>query len=174
MVCTDSLQPASSLLCALSLECAEPPPRRRPWDGSRRSASTNPVQRRPDHPGSVRGRDRCLRHLPPDPLPSSPRHAGADRPLRPGDKVRLFVRQAGPARFEAFKVSLLCEERGQKGTRRAHSHQLVNRKSVDIAPANDLTRVAHARDPRGRAGQREGVADDHHVEDRRPSEGEVW
>ena len=60
-------------------------------------------------------------------------------PLRPGEKARVLVRQPGPARFEAFKVSLLCEQQGKNGTRRLHGQQLVNKKSVDIALANDLT-----------------------------------
>ena len=60
-------------------------------------------------------------------------------PLRPGEQARVYVRQAGPARFEAFKVTLACETQGQKGSRRLYSHQLVNRKDVDIAPASNLT-----------------------------------
>jgi hypothetical protein len=60
-------------------------------------------------------------------------------PLHPGEEGRVFIRQAGPARFEAFKVSLVCEEQGQRGTRRVHSHQMVNRKDVDITLSSDLT-----------------------------------
>ena len=63
-------------------------------------------------------------------------------PLHPGGKARVFVRQAGPARFEAFRVSLVCEEQGAKGTRKDHNHLIVNRKGLDIASANELTESA--------------------------------
>lgn len=60
-------------------------------------------------------------------------------PLRPGDSVRLFVRQPGPARFDSFNVSVLCEEEGQKGTRQSHRRQLVSRKDVVLARTADLS-----------------------------------
>jgi hypothetical protein len=59
-------------------------------------------------------------------------------PLHPGEKARLLVRQPGPARFDAFRVSVLCEEQGGRGTRQSHRKQLVNKQGVEVALAGDL------------------------------------
>ena len=70
-------------------------------------------------------------------------------PLNPGDSARVFVRQPGPARFAEFKVSLVCEEQGQRGTRKLHSHLMLKKKdasevadtlAIDIPPDGPLSK----------------------------------
>ncbi len=60
-------------------------------------------------------------------------------PLQPGGSARLYVRQAGPARFSAFKVVVLCEGQSGGGTRQHHRRQLASRKDLEVAAADQAS-----------------------------------
>ena len=63
-------------------------------------------------------------------------------PLRPGDKMRVSIRQGGPARFDFFKVFVVCEQRNQRGTTREHREQILMKKDLNLGPAL----IAHVMD----------------------------
>jgi hypothetical protein len=65
-------------------------------------------------------------------------------PLRPGDKMRVSVRQGGPARFDFLKVFVVCEQGGQAGRPRERRKQILMKKNLnlDVTPMADVIDAA--------------------------------
>ncbi len=63
-------------------------------------------------------------------------------PLRPGDKMRVSIRQGGPARFDFFKVFVVCEQQSKSGTTKQHREQILMKKDLSLGPAS----IAHVMD----------------------------
>ena len=63
----------------------------------------------------------------PDPLVELDRE-----PLRPGDEMRVSIRQGGPARFDFFKVYVVCEQHGKGGATRQTRKQILAKKDLDL------------------------------------------
>jgi Protein of unknown function (DUF3592) len=62
-------------------------------------------------------------------------------PVKRGDKVRVSVSQQGPARFDLFRLALVCERQGKgKGSQKI----LMSRKDVDIEGHAPLANVMDA------------------------------
>ena len=53
-------------------------------------------------------------------------------PVKRGDKMRVSVRQQGPAHFEFFRLALVCERQG-KGAGQDSQKVLMSKKDLDIA-----------------------------------------
>lgn len=54
-------------------------------------------------------------------------------PLARGDKMRVCVRQHGPARFDIFRIAVACERRDQHGTTKENQKVLLLKKGLDLA-----------------------------------------
>ena len=54
-------------------------------------------------------------------------------PLARGDKMRVSVRQQGPARFDVFRVAVACERRDQHGKTRENQKVILLKKDLDLA-----------------------------------------
>jgi len=62
-------------------------------------------------------------------------------PLRPGDNVRVSIRQGGPARFDFLKVFVVCEH-NERGAVKERREQILMKKSLEIG----TTAIAHVMD----------------------------
>jgi hypothetical protein len=59
-------------------------------------------------------------------------------PLQPGQNVRLYLLQSGPARLASFQVQIVCEETGPSGTRVIHKTVLVERKDLTLTSPEEF------------------------------------
>jgi hypothetical protein len=62
-------------------------------------------------------------------------------PMRPGDKMRVSIRQGGPARFDFFKVFVVCEQ-NDRGATKEKREQILMKKDLNLGPAP----IAHVMD----------------------------
>jgi hypothetical protein len=56
-------------------------------------------------------------------------------PLARGDKVKVSVRQHGPAHFDIFRIAVACERHDQRGTAKENQQVLLLKKNLDVAEA---------------------------------------
>ena len=63
-------------------------------------------------------------------------------PLMPGDKMRVSIRQGGPARFDFFKVFVVCEQESKRGTPKERREQILMKKDLNLGPVP----IAHLMD----------------------------
>ncbi len=62
-------------------------------------------------------------------------------PLARGETLQVSIRQRGPARFDLFRVSLVCELRDQRGTAKEHSKVILLKKDLDIDQVTPLESI---------------------------------
>jgi Protein of unknown function (DUF3592) len=65
-------------------------------------------------------------------------------PVGRGQKLQVSIRQRGPARFDLFRVSLLCERQDQGGTAKEHGKVILLKKDLDIDQVTPLECVVDA------------------------------
>lgn len=53
-------------------------------------------------------------------------------PLTRGDKMKVSIRQPGPARFDVYRVAVVCERRDQRGTAKENQKVILLKKDLEV------------------------------------------